>query len=115
MNNSDKVEFSKLMTRLFYSFGRDIDKMIMAVYFDNLSHLTLFQVSTAIEEIISRDEKFPVSSRISTLAATKRKEKPEPIKDVPQIEEIVLSNDLPRTKEDFFIAMDKLTKKVSDF
>ncbi|MDA3807565.1 MAG: hypothetical protein PF440_06605 [Thiomicrorhabdus sp.] len=113
MTDSEKIPFAKLIGELNIAFGREPNKEQMKVYFKHLQTFTLFQVSMAIMEIIEKDERFPVLSRVRSLAATKKKHKPEPYQDVPQIEEVVLPNDLPRTKEDFFKAMDELVKKVS--
>ena len=113
MTDSDKIPFAKLMGELSVVFGRDVDKPLLSVYFKHLEYLSLYQVSLAVNEIIENDDRFPVLSRIRTLAATKKKERPQPMSEAVQIEEVVMSNDLPRTKEDFFKAMDKLIEKTT--
>ena len=112
MKISDKIQFAKLIGELSVAFGRELNRELMSVYFKHLEHQTLYQVEIAITEIISKDERFPALSRIKTLADTKKKSKPEPRSDAVQIEEVVMSNDLPRSKEEFFDAMKKITTKM---
>ena len=74
--------------------------------------MTIYQVCTAIEEIISKDDRFPNVSRVKALASIKKHQTPEPARHVAMIEEAVHSNDLPKTKEEFFKAMNKLCNDV---
>lgn len=100
------------MGELAVSFQREMNRESLAVYFKHLSDLTLYQVGLAVKRIIDSDERFPPVSRIKTLGKTFKKERPGPMQDVAQIEEVVLPNDLPRNKEDFFKAMGKLYNQV---
>ena len=108
MQEKDKIAFAASMAEMGVAFGRNINKEMLAVYFKHLSKQTIHQVTTAIDEIIAKDERFPTLSRVKAMANVQRKHPRPPMQDVPQIEEVALPNDLPRTKEAFFQAMEKL-------
>ena len=112
MQEQDKIQFSKSMAELGISFNRNVDRETLAVYFKHLSSQTIYQVCRAIDDIIASDEKFPTVSRVKAMANIQKRNAPRPMQNVEQIEEVVHSNDLPRTKEDFFKAMSELTDKV---
>lgn len=113
MNSVDRNQFVAKMGELSVAFGNDITAEVVRVYFKHLSKQTIYQVCRSIDEIIEKDDKFPPVSRIRALADIKKKYPPQPMQDVEQIEEVVLSNDLPKNKEDFFKAMNKLYDDVS--
>ena len=112
MQESDKIAFSKSMGELGIAFGKPVERETLAVYFKHLSGMTIYQVSRAIDDIISNDDRFPSLSRVKSMACINKKYPPKPMQDVPQVEEVVLSNDLPKTKDDFFKAMKKLCGDV---
>ena len=112
MQEQDKIQFSKSMAEMGVAFGKEIDKGVLAVYFKHLSNMTIYQVCRAIDDIISKDDRFPNVSRLKAMAGINKKYPPKPMQDVPQVEEVILPNDLPRTKEGFFAAMKKLCGDV---
>lgn len=112
MQDQDREEFAMMMGEMAISFRTEIDRETLETYFKKLIGLTLFQVGLSINKITLMDEYFPKLSRVSTLAATFKREPGLPVRDSLQIEEQTFHNDMPRTKEAFFEAMDKLYGKV---
>lgn len=113
MKEQDKAEFAILMGEMGVAFKTDVDKPTMAVYFNRLQSFTMYQVRRAIDNIISHDDRFPVFSRVRAMASAVKPAPPNPNRHVSLIEEVAPSNDLPRTKEEFFAAMKKLNEKVT--
>ena len=110
MKDSDKMEFAALMGELSLSFLTEPSKETMRVYFKRLGDCSMNQVRKAINQIIETDDRFPVLSRLKTVALTFRREVPV-VSDALQIEEVVLPNGLPTTKDDFLKAMKDLGEK----
>lgn len=101
------------MGEMSISFRSGISQADIDVYFKRLSECSMHQIRRAIQEIIDKDDYFPKLSKIKTLAKSFLRE-PNPVPmDVHLIEEQTFSNDMPKTKEDFFKAMDDLVGKVS--
>lgn len=114
MEIRDKKEFAILMGEMAIAFRTEVNRETLQVYFSRLQECTMYQVRLAITEITDKDEYFPKLSRIKTLAKAQRREPSRHASDALQIEEQTFSNDLPRTKEEFFAAMKDLTGDLVD-
>lgn len=102
-----------MMGKLSLAFRTETSRESLDVYYDSLKSLSMYQVHRAIEEIKDNDEYFPKVSRIKTLAKSFKREPSPKVSECPQIEEQTFSNDLPKNKDEFFRAMDKLLDSVS--
>lgn len=97
-----------MMGELAISFQSDLTNEEIKVYFKRLNEFSIYQVEKAIDKIIDTEDRFPTVKVFRDYARAFKRDPPQPAQDVPQIEERVLPNDLPRNKEDFFDAMHKL-------
>jgi len=101
------------MGKLSLAFRTETSRESLDVYYESLKSLSMYQVIRAIEEIKDNDEFFPKLSRIKTLAKSFKREPSPKVSECLQIEEQTFSNYLPKNKDDFFKAMNKLLDDVS--
>lgn len=112
MDANDRAKFAVMMGELAIAFRTEISREDIEVYFKHCQGLTLYQVGLAARDIINSDDRFPTLPRLKSVARI-QKVKPEIYQDVPQIEEQTFSNDMPKTKEEFFGMIDGIVEGVT--
>ena len=114
MQEADKKEFAIAMGEMAVAFREDVDQPLLTVYFKHLISFTMYQVHMAIKDIIRYDARFPKVSRVIAMAGTMKKERPKPMQDVPQLEEVIINDNLAskEAQAEFFKNIDALLKDV---
>lgn len=108
---TDRGSFGILIGELALSFRTEAGFATINTYFEKLRDLSMYQVDRAINKIIDQGDRFPTVSGIKKEARTYPRQALRVDRHLPMLE-LPIPGDAPKSKEDFFKAMDKLVNDV---
>lgn len=103
----NRTRFASLMGEMGIAMRAEVNKEMIQVYWKRLHDRSMYQVKSAINQIIDTGDRFPVVSKIRELASTYREFKTVE-KPVQMLEQFSSADDLPTNGDEFF-------KRVFDF